>query len=100
MSAITYGELLYGAQKSQQSSKALMNLDGLIGLISPLPISTDVAKYYGQIRSYLEKQGKTIGNNDLWIAAHALSEELILVTNNIKEFAKVPDLKVENWVGS
>lgn len=98
MSTITYGELLYGAQKSQHPKKTLMLLEELTSLIPPMPLATDVAKHYGMIRSKLEKQGKPIGNNDLWIAAHALGLGSVLVTNNIKEFSRVPHLKVENWV--
>lgn len=99
MSAITYGELLFGAEKSQHPKIAKRILEELSSLISPIPISTHTSEYYGKIRrAYLEKKGKPIGNNDLWIAAHALSLNLILVTNNTKEFLRVPHLKVENWV--
>lgn len=98
MSTISYGELLYGAEKSHHPKKTLHLLEELASLIPPIPLSTDVGKYYGSIRSTLEKQGKIIGNNDLWIAAHALSAELILVTNNVKEFSRIPHLKIENWI--
>ncbi len=97
MSTISYGELLYGAEKSHHPKKTLLLLEDLANLIPPIPLSTDVGKYYGDIRSKLEKQGKIIGNNDLWIAAHALATGLILVTNNVKEFSRVPHLKIENW---
>lgn len=98
MSIITYGELMYGAQKSHHPKKAVSVLEELMMLIPSLPMPLEAAKYYGEIRSKLEKQGKPIGGNDLWIAAHALSLNLILVTNNEKEFARVPHLHVENWV--
>ena len=98
MSTITYGELFYGAQKSHHPKKTLHLLEELTGLIPPLPIPTETSKHYGNIRSKLEKQGNMIGNNDLWIAAHALAAELILVTNNMKEFSRIPVLVVENWV--
>ena len=98
MSIVTYGELLYGAQKSHHAKKTHLVLDELVSLIPPLPMSIQVAKYYGDVLSKLEKQGKPIGNNDLWIAAHALTLELVLITNNVKEFSKVPRLKIENWV--
>ena len=98
MSIVTYGELLYGAQKSHHPKKTHLVLDELVSLIPPLPMSIQVAKYYGDVLSKLEKQGKPIGNNDLWIAAHALTLELVLITNNVKEFSKVPRLKIENWV--
>lgn len=98
MSTITYGELLFGAQKSHNSKKALHILEELTNLIPPLPVPTDAGKFYGEIRHKLEKKGTPIGNNDLWIAAHALSLELILVTNNVKEFSRITHLKIENWV--
>lgn len=98
MSTITYGELLYGAQKSQHSKKTLHILEELAGLIPPLPLSTEAGEYFGSIRSKLEGEGKPIGNNDLWIAAHALSLGITLVTNNLKEFARIPHLRTENWV--
>lgn len=100
MSTITYGELLYGAQKSQHPRQTQHALEQLASLIPPLPISTDTGKNYGKIRDYLEKKGKIIGNNDLWIAAHALSLRITLVTNNMKEFSRIPHLKLENWVDS
>ncbi len=98
MSTITYGELLHGAQKSQFKKKTTQILKELATLIIPLPIPTNAAEYYDTIRSSLESKGNIIGNNDLWIAAHALSLGAILVTNNVKEFARIPKLKIENWV--
>ena len=64
----------------------------------PFPLLLEAGKYYGEVRSQLEKKGKPIGNNDLWIAAHTLALEVILVTNNTKEFSRVSKLKLENWV--
>ena len=61
-------------------------------------LGQDVGCYYGRIRSWLKRQGRLIGNNDLFIAAHALSLGAVLVTNNVREFNQVPDLTVENWV--
>jgi tRNA(fMet)-specific endonuclease VapC len=98
ISGITYGELYYGAQKSHASQKSLALLDELIHLIPPIPLSTATAKQYGLIRRTLEKQGTPIGNNDLWIAAHSLDLQLTLVTNNVKEFSRIPHLTIENWV--
>lgn len=98
MSTITYGELYYGTCKSQHPRKALHILEELTKLIPPLPLPADVGKHYGHVRSMLEQQGKPIGNNDLWIAAHALSLKCVLVTNNIKEFSRIPHLHIENWV--
>lgn len=98
MSIITYGELYYGAQKSQHSQKALSILTELTRLIPVLPLLKESGEHYGKVRSHLEKLGKPIGNNDLWIAAHALALNLPLVTNNVKEFKRIPDLQIENWV--
>ncbi len=98
MSAITYGELLYGAEKSQYSKKSREILEKLTTLIPALPITLDVCEQYAIIRANLEKRGKPIGNNDLWICSHALALKVILVTNNLKEFNRVAHLKVENWI--
>lgn len=100
MSTVTYGELLFGAHKSQHPKKTMMILEELIELIPPLPIPKEAGNYYGQIRCALEKAGKLIGNNDLWIAAHALALNTVLVTNNVKEFHRIPHLKIENWVNT
>jgi tRNA(fMet)-specific endonuclease VapC len=59
----------------------------------------NAGKYYGAIRASLESRGKAVGNNDLWIAAHAKAASLTIVTNNEREFQRVPGLKVQNWVG-
>jgi len=97
MSTITYGELLFGAEKSQQSLKIRKILEELITLIPPLDITQEVCQHYANIRLLLERKGTRIGNNDLWIASHSLALETILVTNNMKEFSRVPNLKLENW---
>lgn len=98
MSTITYGELIYGAEKSQHRQLNLNRLSELVHLVPPLPLPTDVGDFYGKIRAELEKKAALIGNNDLWIAAHCLSLEVTLVTNNIKEFKRVKGLDLENWV--
>lgn len=97
ISAITYGELHYGASKSTQRTKALMQLEALVEDIPVEGLDARVAEAYGEIRAALEKQGRTIRNNDLWIGAHALAAGLILVTNNEREFNRIPGLAVENW---
>lgn len=98
MSMVTYGELYNGAMKSRESEAALKNLQLLGERLPVQPMSVEVAQTYGVIRSTLEKQGTTIGGNDLWIAAHALTLGLVIITNNTHEFGRVPDLKVENWL--
>lgn len=100
MSLITYGELQFGALRSNNSRKALAILDQLKTYIPPLTMPIDVAKEYGEIRAVLTAKGRPIGNNDLWIAAHARSLGHTLVSNNIREFERVDNLKVENWADS
>lgn len=98
MSVITLGELRFGAEKSQSREKALSAIEQLTRLIQIAPLTESVGQHYGRIRAELEKAGTPIGNNDLWIAAHACADGLILVTNNEREFSRVPGLQVENWV--
>ena len=97
ISVITYGELLYGAAKSAQRTEALERLRELVHLLPALALPESAAETYGAIRADLEQKGEMIGNNDLWIAAHALASGLTLVTNNEKEFRRVRGLKVQNW---
>jgi len=98
ISVITFGELLYGAKKSHFPVQAHEKLIELTTLIPVLHLTSDIAEHYGDIREKLEKKGKPIGNNDLWIAAHARSLKVSLLTNNVKEFNRVPDLHLENWI--
>jgi tRNA(fMet)-specific endonuclease VapC len=100
MSVITWGELLYGAEKSRDRVLALRRLDELVALLPVMPLAPEVGRAHGAIRRALEATGETIGNNDLWIAAHARAANLILVTNNEREFKRVPALKVQNWVAN
>jgi tRNA(fMet)-specific endonuclease VapC len=97
LSVITYGELLYGAAKSEQRVRALERLRELVSLLPALALPETAAEAYGTIRAELESKGEMIENNDLWIAAHALAAGLTLVTNNEKEFRRVRRLKVQNW---
>jgi tRNA(fMet)-specific endonuclease VapC len=100
ISSIVYAELCYGIENSE-STKKQERWKQLELFTQILPIEswdTDVAKHYASIRAILRRQGTPIGNNDLLIAAHARSLNKILVTNNIREFNRVPDLKIENWV--
>jgi tRNA(fMet)-specific endonuclease VapC len=97
ISVITFGELLYGAAKSTKRIEALARLEELRHLLHVLPMNEAVADAYGAIRADLESRGDLIGNNDLWIASHSLSERLTLVTNNEREFSRVKGLKIQNW---
>lgn len=98
ISVITLAELMHGAEKSSKPAENLAVVEDFCSRLSVLPYTEKAAQHYGQIRTALEKKGEPIGVNDLHIAAHARSEGLILVTNNEKEFAKVPSLQIENWV--
>ncbi len=98
VSSITLAELEYGADKS---SRPEQNRNALLAFLSPLEILAFdgmAALHYGEIRAYLEKTGKIIGAMDMLIAAHARSISLTLVTNNTKEFSRIPNLHLENWV--
>lgn len=97
ISVIAYGDLLYGARKSANPLSAIERLHALIQELKPLPLPEQAAEAYGLIRADLAARGESIGNNDLWIAAHALASGLTLVTNNEKEFRRVRGLKVQNW---
>jgi tRNA(fMet)-specific endonuclease VapC len=100
ISVITWGELLYGAEKSRHREKAWQVLEEFKTLVPVLPMPENAGKTYGAIRAFLEIRGEPIGNNDLWIAAHAKAENLIIVTNNEREFQRIPGLKMRNWVTS
>lgn len=97
VSAITYAELTYGVEKSMAVEKNRLALALLFSNIEVLNFDIKAAIHYGKIRTYLEKQGTPIGSLDMMIAAHAMSLGYTVVTNNIKEFERVPDLKLENW---
>lgn len=98
ISAITLSELYHGAEKSIKVSENLAAIEDFCSRLEVLPYGSKAAQHYGAIRAGLEKLGQPIGVNDLHIAAHARSEGLVMVTNNVGEFAKVPALQVENWV--
>ncbi|MBK8904813.1 MAG: type II toxin-antitoxin system VapC family toxin [Anaerolineaceae bacterium] len=97
ISAIVVSELQYGVAKSSQSERNRQLLDAFLRPFQIVPYDTAAAEAYGFIRADLEKKGQPIGREDLLIAAHALSADLTLVTNNEAEFKRVPNLRVENW---
>ncbi len=98
ISSITLAELLHGAEKSSRVSENLAAIEDFCSRLQVLPYGPKAAQHYGAIRAALEKLGQPIGVNDMHIAAHARSEGLVLVTNNMGEFARVPALEAENWV--
>jgi tRNA(fMet)-specific endonuclease VapC len=98
ISSITVAELEFGVQKSQFPAK---NQQALVQFLLPLTIvdfDNSAASIYGNLRATLEKQGTPIGSLDTLIAAHAISLEATLITNNLKEFSRAPNLKLDNWV--
>lgn len=100
ISVITYGELIYRAEKSEQREAAMRQLEELANLLRVLPLPVDAGRSYGALRAELEAGGRVIGNNDLWIAAHARAAKLILVTNNERKFQRVSGLEIQNWAKS
>jgi tRNA(fMet)-specific endonuclease VapC len=100
ISSITLSELIYGAEKSLNIDKNLEAIDEFISHLDVLSYDAKASQHYGQIKASLEKRGEIIGENDIHIAAHAISQGLILVTNNLREFQRVPHLALENWVNS
>lgn len=98
MSIITYGELQFGAGKSQNSQGAHDKLACLAELVPVLALPDKAALHYCRVRARLERSRTPIGANDLWIAAHALAEDFILVSNNAGEFSRIPGIQWENWV--
>lgn len=98
ISSVTFAELMYGVEKSQHQQKNREALEEFTLPLEIIPFDDDAAKHYGSIRTYLEKKGEIIGPLDLMIAAHAQSLNSILVTNNKKEFSRIPKIKIEDWV--
>lgn len=98
VSAVTYAELIYGVEKSMAVEKNRLALSLLMANIEIVDFDAEAAAYYGRIRFALEKNGTPIGPLDMMIAGHAQSLGCTLVTNNVKEFARVSGLEIENWV--
>ena len=98
ISSITYMELVYGAERSSNPDRNLTSLEGFVARMDVLSLDDSAAAHVGQIRAELARLGMPIGPYDQLIAGHARSQGLVLVTNNEKEFARVPGLRTENWV--
>ncbi len=97
VSIVVAAELRFGAEK-KGSSALSSQIDGFLKLISVLPLDGPADKTYGMLRVALERAGTPIGANDMLIAAHTLAEDMVLVTDNVREFSRVPGLKIENWL--
>ena len=98
ISAVTLGELIYGAERSSQPERNLNDIEGMTARLEVLQFDEPAALHFGQLRAELARIGTPIGPYDLMIAGHARASGLILVTNNVEEFKRVPGLRIENWV--
>ena len=97
ISAVTLGELIYGAEKSSSPQRNLADIEGLAARLEVLPFDSSAAAQFGRLRAEQAKAGRPIGPYDQMIAGHARSLGLVLVTNNTGEFERVPGLQLENW---
>ena len=99
ISFITHAELQYGVEKSKNKNINQAALDEFLLPLTILPLhGKRLVTCYGEIRTSLESNGQTIGPLDMLIAAHALSLDLTIISNNIREFSRIPNLKCENWI--
>jgi tRNA(fMet)-specific endonuclease VapC len=98
ISSITLGELCFGAEKSARRSENLGAIDNFVSRLDVLPFGDKAAAHYGQIRAELSRAGTPCGVHNMQIGGHARAEGLIVVTNNMREFVRMPGLRVENWV--
>ena len=97
ISAVTLGELVFGAEHSQQVERNLADIAAMVARLEVLPFENKAAYHFGQIRAALYSIGQPIGPYDMMIAGQARASGLILVTNNLSEFARVQGLLLENW---
>ena len=98
ISTIVLGELEYGVARSERVEQNRAALKAFVNGISLYALDAETAGHYGLIRAQLERGGQLIGNNDTWIAAHALAIGAPLITNNTAEFSRVPNLAIDNWM--
>jgi tRNA(fMet)-specific endonuclease VapC len=98
ISSITLGELHYGAEKSARRVENLTAIEHFVARLDVLAFADKAAAHYGQVRAELERAGTLCGAHDMQIGGHARSEGLIVVTNNMREFARMPGLRIENWI--
>ena len=97
ISVVVSAEIHFGLKK-KASDRLIQQAEKILSVIDILPLESPVDEHYGDIRSYLNQLGQPIGWNDLFIAAHARTLDLILISDNIREFSRIPGLKVENWL--
>ena len=92
------GELHYGAEKSARRADNLTAIEHFVARLDVLAFEAKAAAHYGQVRAELERAGAPCGPHDMQIGGHARSEGLIVVTNNMREFSRMPGIRAENWV--
>ena len=97
ISTVTLGELVFGAEHSQQVERNLADIEAMIARLVVLPFDQRAAVHFGQIRAALYRSGRPIGPYDMMLAGQARASGLILATNNVKEFERVPGMLLENW---
>lgn len=100
ISTVTLMELIYGTEKSAMPEKNLKVVEGFVARLQVLDFDAKAAEHTSQIRAELEKRGQTIGAYDYQIAGHARSQGLVVISNNLREFQRVPGLRIENWVST
>ncbi|MBT8420337.1 MAG: tRNA(fMet)-specific endonuclease VapC [Gammaproteobacteria bacterium] len=100
ISSVTWGELVFGAERSDQPQRNLADIEAMAARLTLVPFDAQAAAHFGQLRAQLYRIGQPIGPYDMMIAGHARALGLILVTNNLREFERVPGLQVENFVAS
>ena len=98
MSIVTWAELLFVCALRPEATAFIARVQAFAQLVEPLAMSAEVAAHYADIRCGLQRKGTLIGSNELWIAAHARAMGMTVVTHNLREFRRVPDLKLEDWL--
>ena len=98
VSAITYAELRFGVENSARPAENLERLERFLLPLEVMPFDAEAGRIYGRVRTQLKRDGSPIGNNDLLIACHALSLDVAVATNNLREFDRVEGLRVEQWI--
>ena len=98
VSIIVLGELEFGAHRSSRSVQSFASIRDFAASVQVADLDAEVARQYGRLRAYLRSIGQPIGPDDLWIAAHALARNVPLITHNLSEFQRVPELSVDTWM--
>ncbi|HEX3953937.1 MAG TPA: type II toxin-antitoxin system VapC family toxin [Stellaceae bacterium] len=98
ISTITLAELHFGAENSAKPAQNRQEIEQFLSRLAVLEFSAEAAMHYGQIRAALKRAGRPVGPHDMLIGAHARSASLVLVTNNTREFERIPGLQIENWI--